>query len=655
MNRTLLGSALAVLALGLSAGATAASGYDYYARGDTRSPGATATSPGLLLMGGGDWVRPALNWFAAQAGHGHIVILRASGAADMQDEFSTEADPVRSIETIVFHSRAAASDPRVLRIVRHADGIFLGGGDQSNYVRYWRGTPLNAALDAHVRAGRPIGGTSAGLAILGAYSYGALDGDSLRSDKALRDPLGPGVTLVRNFLHLPFLRTVITDSHFAIRERLGRLVVFVARLAFEEGNPDITGLGIDEQAALCIDAHGQGRLYSNNGGYAWLLRPRRLADVVAPGKALGFSAMPVTGIGADSLLDLRHFTVDKPAFNWLATASEGTLKTEPISLATAPRAATPWSLAIHGGAGVIERGSLSPELEAAYRASLNAALAAGAAVLSSGGSSLDAVESAVRWLEDDPLFNAGKGAVFTATGRNELDAAIMDGSTRRAGSVTGVTRTRNPVTLARAVMEQSTHVFLSGAGADAFSLARGLEQVDPHYYWTERRWHEFQQWRTEHAAGLDRTHLYGTVGAVALDAAGHLAAATSTGGLTGKRWGRIGDSPVIGAGTYAQDGVCAVSATGSGEYFIRANAAHQLCDRLAWKGATLRAAADDTIADIGSLGGDGGLIALDAAGHAAFAMNTPGMYRGAIAADHPAEIAIYAQEAKPVPAPGTAP
>jgi len=651
MSRTPLGGVLALIALGLSRLAAAAGGYDYYAIGQTQGPKATATSGGLLLMGGGDWVAPALNWFVAQAGRGHIVILRASGARDMQDEFAAVAGPLKSIETVVFHSRAAASDPRVLRIVRHADGILFGGGDQANYVRYWRGTPLNAALDAHVRAGRPIGGTSAGLAILGAYSYGALDGDSLSSDQALRDPLGPGVTLVRNFLHLPYLSNVITDSHFAIRERLGRLVVFVARLSFEEGNPDVTGLGVDEQAALCIDAQGQGRVYSNNGGYAWLVRPQRLADIVAPGRALGFSAVPVTGIGTDSTLDLRHHTVEHPAFNWLATAGDGALHTEPVVTTTRPRAATPWSLAIHGGAGVIERGSLSPALEASYRVSLKAALAAGAAVLSAGGSSLDAVESAVRLLEDDPLFNAGKGAVFTAAGRNELDAAIMDGGTRRAGSVTGVTRTRNPVSLARAVMEQSTHVFLSGAGADEFSLARGLEQVDPHYYWTERRWHELQQWRLEHAAGLDRTHLYGTVGAVALDSAGHLAAATSTGGLTGKRWGRIGDSPVIGAGTYAQDGVCAVSATGTGEYFIRANAARQLCDRIAWKGEALRGAADDTIADIGSLGGDGGLIALDTAGHVAFAMNTLGMYRGFIAADHPAETEIYAAEGTAVPAP----
>lgn len=321
--------ASAVLALGSATGWSAT--YDYFAAGDVRGPGATHTSAGLLLMGGGDWSSPALQWFSGQAGHGHIVILRASGGADLQEEFRTIAGPVHSVETIVFHSRAAASDPQVLGIIHHADGIFLGGGDQSNYVRYWQGTPLNAALDAHVRAGKPIGGTSAGLAILGTYSYGALDGDSLQSEKALRDPLGPGVTLVRNFLHLPYLNNVITDSHFSIRSRMGRLVVFVARLSSEEKNPAIVGLGIDEQAAMCIDAQGKGRVYSNNGGHAWLLRPQRLADRIEPGKPLEFRDIPVTGIGTGSVLDLRHLSVEKPAFHWLATASNGVLKTRPAN------------------------------------------------------------------------------------------------------------------------------------------------------------------------------------------------------------------------------------------------------------------------------------------------------------------------------------
>ncbi|MDE2252271.1 MAG: isoaspartyl peptidase/L-asparaginase [Gammaproteobacteria bacterium] len=307
-------------------------------------------------------------------------------------------------------------------------------------------------------------------------------------------------------------------------------------------------------------------------------------------------------------------------------------------------AAGSWQLALHGGAGVVERGALTPQLDAAYRASLDRALEAGAAVLRRGGASLDAVEAAVRVLEDDPLFNAGKGAEFTAEGRNELDASIMDGSNRKAGAVAGVTRTRNPVSLARAVMEQSAHVLLSGPGADAFSVQQGLEQVEPGYFRTEERWQQFLQWRDKRGAPPDRTHAYGTVGAVALDQAGHLAAATSTGGLTGKRWGRVGDSPIIGAGTYAEDGVCAVSATGTGEFFIRASAARQLRDRMAWHRERVQAAADNTIRDIAGSGGDGGLIALDARGRVAFAMNSPGMYRGSVGSGNPARTAIYADE-----------
>lgn len=308
------------------------------------------------------------------------------------------------------------------------------------------------------------------------------------------------------------------------------------------------------------------------------------------------------------------------------------------------QAAGNWQLAIHGGAGVLERGDLTAEKEAAYRAGLNAALAAGAAILRAGGSSLDAVEAAVRVLEDDPLFNAGKGSVFTAEGRNELDAAIMDGSTRRAGAVAGVTRTKNPVSLARAVMEKSAHVMLTGAGADAFSLEQGLQQVDPGYFRTEQRWQQFLQWRDKRGALLDHSHRYGTVGAVALDQAGHLAAATSTGGLVGKRWGRVGDSPIIGAGTYAEDRICAVSATGSGEFFIRASAARQLRDRLAWHRESVQSAASNTIKDIGGLGGDGGLIAMDARGRVAFAMNSLGMYRGSVGSASAPHTAIYAGE-----------
>ncbi len=617
---------------------SAASGYDYYSIGDISTPTPRKPQMGLMLMGGGGWAKDAFRWLVEKGGGGHFVILRASGADELQKELYHDIGGVASAETLVFSNRKAASDPRVLEIVRRADGIFLAGGDQSNYVRYWKGTPLNKALDAHVRAGKPIGGSSAGLAILGGYSYGAMDGGSLTSKSALADPMGPEVTLVQNFLHFPYLANVITDSHFGARQRLGRLLVFIARLAKKERNISITGIGIDENTALCIDAQGVGRVFTGSHGNAWLARPMRAADRIVAGQPLEFRSVPVTGIGPGSSIDLETFEVQRPAFQVIADASGGTLQ---MRLPADAR----WSLAIHGGAGVIEKGELSAEQEAEYRKGLDAALEAGAKVLRTGGSSVDAVEAAIRVLEDDPNFNAGRGAVFTADGRNELDASIMYGADRAAGAVAGVTRTKNPISLARAVMDHSPHVMLARDGADAFSREKGLEQVDPAYFRTEKRWKELEEWRKEQRlSSIDRTHLFGTVGAVALDAYGHLAAGTSTGGLTGKQWGRIGDSPVIGAGTYAADGICAVSGTGTGEYFIRASAGRQTCDRISWKGESVQAALDDTIADIGSLGGDGGLIGMDAAGRPAFSMNTSGMYRGWVSSQLGATTAIYADE-----------
>jgi beta-aspartyl-peptidase (threonine type) len=287
-----------------------------------------------------------------------------------------------------------------------------------------------------------------------------------------------------------------------------------------------------------------------------------------------------------------------------------------------------WKLVIHGGAGVIERANLSPQKDAAIRAGLEAALNAGSEMLEGGGSALDAVEAAVRQLEDDPNFNAGRGAVFTHEGGIELDAAIMDGSDRTAGAVAGITATRNPVSLARAVMEKARHVFLSGAGADQFAREQGLEQAPPRWFETEERRLQLEKVKATRSEAFDVELKYGTVGAVALDSHGHVAAATSTGGLTGKRWGRIGDTPVIGAGTYADDRSAAVSGTGTGEMFIRAAAGHQLADRLRLAGETLQQALDGVLADIESLGGRGGLIAVSARGEAAWGFTTPGMYRG---------------------------
>ncbi|MDQ3245313.1 MAG: isoaspartyl peptidase/L-asparaginase [Pseudomonadota bacterium] len=287
-----------------------------------------------------------------------------------------------------------------------------------------------------------------------------------------------------------------------------------------------------------------------------------------------------------------------------------------------------WKLVIHGGAGVIERSRISPDKDREIRSALDRALAAGSKVLEAGGSALDAVEASVRLLEDDPNFNAGKGAVFTYDERNELDASIMDGRTRAAGAVAGATATRNPIALARAVMEKSQHVFLSGEGADEFSREQGLEQAPPEYFATPNRRRQLEELKANKVSALDVEYKYGTVGAVALDAQGHVAAATSTGGMTGKRWGRIGDSPIIGAGTYADDRACAVSATGHGEYFIRTSVAHEICARVRLSGETGQRAADAVMAEVKALGGDGGVIVVTPKGEMVYSFNTPGMYRG---------------------------
>jgi beta-aspartyl-peptidase (threonine type) len=300
-----------------------------------------------------------------------------------------------------------------------------------------------------------------------------------------------------------------------------------------------------------------------------------------------------------------------------------------------------WRLVVHGGAGSMRRGRLDAEQERCARAGLEAALAAGSAILENGESSVGAVEAAVRVLEEDSCFTAGRGSVLTATGCVELAAAIMDGRNRRAGAVSGLRTTRAPVSLARALLESGPHVFLSGHGADAFARDHGFEQV-------ENRWFEIPERRRQLdellASGrFDDEVKYGTVGAVAVDRDGHLAVATSTGGLTAKRWGRVGDSPLIGAGTYADDRSAAVSATGSGEYFIRAVAAHQLAERVRLLGEPLQVALDAVLADIASLGGKGGLIAVSPDGDAAWGFTTLAMYRGMADAGG-RTVRIYAEE-----------
>ena len=302
---------------------------------------------------------------------------------------------------------------------------------------------------------------------------------------------------------------------------------------------------------------------------------------------------------------------------------------------------TRWRLVVHGGAGSMRPGRLDPEQEKCAREGLEAALAAGSAILHKRESAIDAVEAAVRVLEEDVCFNAGRGSVLTERGVVELDAAIMDGRTRQAGAVSGIQTTRAPISLARRLMEHGPHVFLAGAAADRFAAAAGLEQVPNDFFILPERRRQLEE---ALAAGSEADPIkYGTIGAVAVDVRGNVASATSTGGITAKRWGRVGDSPLIGAGTYADDRAGAISATGSGEYFIRAVAAHEVASRIRLGGATLQEAIDGVLADISALGGRGGLIGVTPDGEAAWAFTTPAMYRGMADATG-RKVGIYAEE-----------
>lgn len=305
-------------------------------------------------------------------------------------------------------------------------------------------------------------------------------------------------------------------------------------------------------------------------------------------------------------------------------------------------------LCVHGGAGTIRRENLTPELEAACHQGLTNALRAGWEIYQSGGTALDIVEAAVRVLEDDPHFNAGRGAVFSHDGKNELDAAVMDGQTQNAGAVAGVVGVKNPVSLACKVMDTSPFVFLAGAGAEDFARTVGAEFAPPEYFHTPERWNQLQTLRAREEAGgvtqmsLSEDNKFGTVGAVARDKQNHLASATSTGGMTGKRYGRIGDCPVIGAGTWADD-ACAVSATGHGEYFIRYAVAHEISARARYARESLSTAAQAVVLEtLRNAGGEGGVIALDREGNAALPFNTSGMYRGVLLEDGQTATAIYA-------------
>ena len=317
-----------------------------------------------------------------------------------------------------------------------------------------------------------------------------------------------------------------------------------------------------------------------------------------------------------------------------------------------------FAIIIHGGAGTILKKNMTPEREAAYRAKLEEAIRVGYEILKDGGTSLDAVEKTINVMEDSPLFNAGKGAVFTNAETNELDASIMDGKTLNAGASAGTTNVRNPINLARVIMEKSPHVMMAGEGAETYAEEQGLEIVDPSYFYTDRRLESLNRVKEREAKkekNIDKESAYldfydadiknskfGTVGCAALDKNGNLAAGTSTGGMTNKRYGRVGDAPIIGAGTYANNNSCAVSSTGWGEYFIRAMVAHDISALMQYKGLTLKEAAHEVIQNkVPALGGDGGIIAVDKDGNMVAEFNTAGMYRASMNDKGELEIGIY--------------
>ncbi len=327
------------------------------------------------------------------------------------------------------------------------------------------------------------------------------------------------------------------------------------------------------------------------------------------------------------------------------------------SMTQADDAKPEYALVIHGGAGTITRDKLTPELESEIRGTLGEALATGKAILADGGSALDAITATIQVLENSPHFNAGKGAVFTAEGKNEMDSSIMNGSDLNAGAVSGVSNVKNPITLARAVMEKSVHVMLQGSGAEQFADEQGIERADDAYFFTDYRWGQLQDAKVKQKGPLldhdGKTHSsveditngdykFGTVGAVARDKNGNLAAGTSTGGMTNKSHGRVGDAPIIGAGTYANNASCAVSATGHGEYFIRATVARNICALMEYAGLSLEEASYRIVKnELVKMGGDGGIIAVDKDGNTVMPFNTPGMFRGRVTSELKAEVAIY--------------
>ena len=615
----------------------------------------TPARGGVALIGGGGDVPGAFKWMIDRSGGGNVVVLRASSNY-LYNETINSLGKVHSVETLLIDSREMANRPEVARVIRNAEMLFIVGGDQSNYMNFWRNTKTSEAINYLLNIKKvPVGGTSAGCAVLTGMYYSGEGGSA--TSRILEDPYDTIVKLYNNdFLHAPYLANVLSDMHFLTRSRQGRHVTFLSRIV-KDWKVFPKGIAMDEKTAVCIDEKGNATVFGLSKAYFLLTDASKPPEKCLRGQPLTWNqdgkAIKVYEIQGDSAgngnFSVSDFAAEKAAGGrwWWWSVEDGELR---------QRQSEKYVMLIHGGAGTILQKNMTPAKEAAYRASLRKALETGYAVLQKGGSSLDAVEATVRVLEDDSLFNAGKGAVFTHEGVNELDAAIMNGRTLAAGAIAGVRNIRNPITAARAVMERSEHVLLTGRGAEQFAKEVGIPLVDPSYFRTQQRWNELQDALRDDsvkaAAGhtflpngklgvFNRDYKFGTVGCVALDKKGDLAAGTSTGGMTDKKYGRVGDSPLIGAGTYANNNTVAVSCTGWGEFYIRNIVAYDLSAQVEYKGVTITEAGDRVIQKVGRLGGDGGLIALDKYGNMAMPFNTEGMYRGCVTEDGKVEIYIY--------------
>ncbi len=542
-------------------------------------------TPGpLIIAGGGALPDRIFDRFVKLAGddEAHLLIIpQASENADagVRSKAFFENRPHQSISILDLGDRDTA-----LKAIERATGIWISGGMQHRLMERLRGVDgiVEAIRERH-QGGIVIGGSSAGAAVM---SDIMIAGDELPLDRGLA--LWP---------------EAIVDQHFAARKRMQRSLDTISH------HPEKVGVGIDENTAVLVHSNGNVEVIGERGVTVIDARLSRKVD------------KPLT-LGNVRLHRYR----------------EGSAPFRITPQSATKGAHSPIAIVVHGGAGKVDRQWLTKEREQQHREVLEKALGAGLAVLESGGSSLDAVEAAIVILEDSPLFNAGKGAVFTRAETNELDASIMDGRKLDAGAVGGVTRIKNPIRGARAVMEDTPHVMLAGEGADRFAEKNGLEMVERSYFHTDRRLQQLRQKLQQEKlndrtgdraeAGGQGTGYLGTVGAVALDAEGNIAAGTSTGGLTGKQYSRIGDSPIIGAGTYAKNGVGGISCTGHGEFFIRHAVAHDIAARAEYREISLDSAAAEVIEGVlVEAGGSGGIIGIDAAGNVTMRMNTESMWR----------------------------